>query len=548
MLDRDEIEALFPSDLPEAAHWERRYPPRELPPGAHVTRFCPSPTGSLHLGGVFVAMLDRALARQTGGTYLIRVEDTDQEREVVGAVLEFGRAFEYFDVTSDEPEGVGRYGPYVQSQRSRVYMTYVRDFLRAGTAYPCFCTKEELAALAAEQRAAKVPTGYYGRWAPWRDADDDLVRQRLAAGDPYVVRFRSPGEAAGRVSYDDVIRGTISTDDNRNDVVILKSSANELRLPTYHFAHTVDDHLMRVTVVIRGDEWLSSVPVHLQLFDAAGFDRVPYAHVAPLMKQDGPARRKLSKRRDPEATVEFYMSGGYPSDAVLYYLRGLANGRLAALPIAEALSEPLRLEECGVAGPLVDLAKLEDVSADLVATMPSDDVLDAVLEWAEIYDKELATVVAADRALALRALDIERVGVDNPRKDLHKWSDFRRVYGYFFNPLFDVVSDPADERLGGLAPDVVRRLCADLLEGYRGWEGPDEWFQQLRAAAVANGFAPTVREFKAAPSSYLASIREASNVVRVLLTGSGRSPGLHLVANALGEDEVRRRVGAVLDG
>lgn len=547
MLDRDEIEALFPSDLPDAAHWERRYPPRDLPSGAHVTRFCPSPTGSLHLGGVFVAMLDRAIARQTNGSYLIRVEDTDQEREVVGAVLEFGRAFEYFDVTSDEPEGVGGYGPYVQSQRSRIYMTYVRDFLYAGTAYPCFCTKEELAALADEQRAAKVPTGYYGRWAPWRDADDDLVRQRLAAGDPYVVRFRSPGEDAGRVSYTDVIRGSITTDDNRNDIVILKSSANELRLPTYHFAHLVDDHLMRVTVVIRGDEWISSVPVHLQLFDAAGFDRIPYAHVAPLMKQDGPARRKLSKRKDAEATVEFYMSGGYPSDAVLYYLRGLANGRLAALPIAEALREPLRLEECGVAGPLVDLAKLEDVAADLVATMTSDDVLDAVLEWAEIYDKELATVVAADRALALRALDIERVGVDNPRKDLHKWSDFRRVYGYFFNPLFDVVTDPADERLGGLAPDVVRRLCADLLDGYRGWEGSDEWFQQLRAAAVANGFAPTVREFKADPSSYLGSIREASNVVRVLLTGSGRSPGLHLVANALGEEEVRRRIGAVLE-
>lgn len=546
MLDRDEIDALFPSDLPEAAHWERMYPPRQLPPCAHVTRFCPSPTGSLHLGGIFVAMLDRAIARQSGGVFLVRIEDTDQEREVIGAILEFDHAFEYFGVTSEEPEGVGMYGPYVQSRRSRIYMTYVRDFLRAGKAYLCFCTKEELAALAHEQRAAKVPTGYYGRWAPWRDAADGLVRERLAACNPYVVRFRSPGEAAGRISYTDVIRGTIFADDNRNDIVILKSSANELRLPTYHFAHAVDDHLMRVTLVIRGDEWISSVPVHLQLFDAAGFDRIRYAHVAPLMKQEGSARRKLAKRKDPEASVEFYIADGYPPGALLYYLRSLANGRLADRPIAAALKEPLRLEECGVAGPLIDLARLEHISADLIATMRSNDVLDAVLEWAEIYDKELATAVTPNRVLALRALDIERLGVDNPRKDLHKWSDFRRVYGYFFNPLFHLVQDPADERFGGLAPEVVRRLCSQLLDGYRGWGTSDEWLEQLRAAAVANGFAPTVREFKDAPSSYIGSIREASNVIRVLLTGSQRSPGLHLIANALGEQEVRRRIGAVL--
>jgi glutamyl-tRNA synthetase len=547
MLDRDDLDALFPRDLPGPDHWERRYPPRHLPSGAQVTRFCPSPTGSLHLGGIYVATLDLAVARQSGGTYLIRIEDTDQEREVAGAVAEFDRALAWFGLNSDEPEEVGRYGPYVQSQRSTIYMTYARELLRAGKAYPCFCTREELAALADEQRAAKVTTGYYGRWAPWRDAADDLVRERLAAGAPYVVRFRSPGEGDRRASYTDVIRGEVSADDNRNDIVILKSSGNVPRLPTYHFAHVVDDHLMRVTLVIRGEEWMSSVPVHLQLFDAAGFDRIPYAHVAPLLKQDGASRRKLSKRKDPEASVEFYIAAGYPRDAILGYLRGLANSRLADRPIPETLREPVRLEECGTGGPVVDLAKLEDIAANFIATISSEDVLDAVLQWARTYDRELATAVASQRDMALRALDIERVGVDNPRKDLHKWSDFRGAYGYFFDAVFGPPTDPADERFGGIDPEAVTQLCSAVLDGYEGDDTSDAWFDQIRVAAAATRFAPTARAFKEAPSAYVGSIREASHVIRVLLTGSGRSLPLNLVARVLGEDEVRRRIGAVLD-
>lgn len=546
MLDRDEIDSLFPAALPEPAHWEERYPARDLPVCAQVTRFCPSPTGFAHIGGIHVAMLDKAVADQSGGVYLIRIEDTDQAREVVGATAQFNRAFGYFGVGSEETDTTGCYGPYVQSHRSQTYLTYVREFLREGTAYLCFASKEELAAAAAEQREARVPTGYYGRWALWRDRRDEVVRERLSAGHPYVVRFRSPGEPAGRVSYTDVIRGLIETDDNRNDIVILKSSANALRLPTYHFAHVVDDHLMRVTLVVRGEEWISSVPVHLQLFDAAGFDRIPYAHIAPLMKQDGSTKRKLSKRKDPEANVEYYISDGYPADGVLYYLRGLANSRLAELPVEQALREPLRLEECGVAGPLVDLVKLEDISADLIALMKSGDILHQVLGWAAAHDPELAQAVAAEQDLALRALTIEREGVDNRRKDLRKWSDFRPVYGYFFRSLFEPVRDLADPRLGGLDPAVVRRLCDDLLRDYRDLDEGDAWFAQIREAAAANNFAASVQEYKKDPAAYAGSIREASQVIRVLMTGSTRSPALHLVARALGEEEVRRRIAAVL--
>lgn len=547
MLDRDEIDALFPADLPDPEHWEQRYPPRRLPDGAMVTRFCPSPTGFAHLGGVYVAVLDKDLATKSGGTYFIRIEDTDQQRTVEGATSQFEAAFSYFGVTSDETDENGGYGPYTQSARAEVYLTYVREFLRRGQAYLCFATKEELAANADEQRAVKVPTGYYGRWALWRDAPDARVREALAAGQPYVVRFRSPGEQ-GRVTYTDLVRGTLEIDANRNDIVILKSSDGPLRLPTYHFAHLVDDHLMRVTNVIRGDEWLSSVPAHLQLFDAAGFERIPYAHIAPLLKTEGGSKRKLSKRKDPEASVEFYVTAGYPAPAVLYYLRGLLNGRLAEMPLAKALAAPLRLAECGVSGMLVDLVKLEDIAADHVATLSSQDVLAQVLVWADTHDPELAAAGRAQQDLALRALDIERVGVDNPRKDLRKWSDFRPTYGYFFDALFEPVTDPADSRLGGLAPSVVRELCTAVLRDYRNLADADAWFDQIRTVAIANGFAASVKEYKGAPDTFVGSIREAAQVIRVLLTGSTRSPALHLVTAALGEPEVRRRIDAVLGG
>lgn len=547
MLDRDEIDALFPSDLPEPADLERQYPQRALPDGAQVMRFCPSPTGAMHLGGIFVAMLDEAVARQSGGVYILRIEDTDQEREVEGAAADFDRILRWIGLSATEFDGKGDYGPYTQSKRERIYLSYARDFMRRGKAYPCFATKEELAEMAQEQRLLKVPTGYYGRWAPWRDASAEQVRAQLAAGTPYVVRFRSPGEGERRVRFADVIRGEIEANDNQNDAVLLKSSANALRLPTYHFAHMIDDHLMRVTIVLRGEEWISSVPLHLQLLEAAGFERLPYAHSAPLMKVQGSSRRKLSKRKDPEASASFYIEAGYPRDAILFFLRGLANSRLSYLSIGEGLSEPIRLEEAGTAGPLVDLAKLGDIASDHIATMPSEAVFDEILTWAEQFDTDLAAAIKPSRDLAIRALDIERVGVDNPRKDLRKWSDFRDYYSYFFNPLFDLVTDRSDERFGGVDPDAVRKLCATFLEGYISESESDAWFGQLRAAAEATGFAATVRAFKDDPDSFVGSIREASQIIRVALTGTKRSPGLHLVTYVLGEDEVRRRIGALLD-
>ena len=545
MLSQELVDSLFPSELPAPGHWARRYPPRELAAAAEVTRFAPSPTGWLHIGGVFTASVDQDVAHNSGGVYLVRIEDTDQSRFDPEAASQFEAAFDYFGIGPDEGGEKGYYGPYAQSERGQIYLTYVRELMRQGKAYPCFETKEQGEARVARQRATGALPGYYGEWAIWRDAAEEEVRERLAAGAPYVVRFRSPGTGGHRVSFTDEIRGEITQDDNRNDVVILKSSDQPLRLPTYHFAHAVDDHLMRVTLVIRGEEWLSSVPLHHQLFDALGFPRIPYAHVAPLMKQDGGSRRKLSKRRDPEASVGYYIEQGIPVEAVQYYLRGLANGRLAEMPLPEALATPLRLSEFGVAGPLLDLVKLDDICADFVATLPGAEILDRVLPWADSYDPDLAGVLRAERDLALRALAVEREDTPKPRKDLRKWADFRPVYGYFFPEIFELVTDPADPRFGGLDPDLVRALAAGFANGYQPPSPDSVWFDQIRELATRLGFAPNNKEYKKNPEVYPGSVREASQVIRVLLTGSLQSPDLGQVCAAIGEPEVLRRACAV---
>ena len=547
MLSVELTDSLFPADLPSPPHWESRYPARMLPAGAEVTRFAPSPTGWLHIGGIFTASVNLDIARSTGGRYLLRIEDTDQARFSEGALAQFEAGFEYFGITADESDAVGgSYGPYTQSARAEIYQTYVRELMRQGKAYPCFESPEQAEARVARQKAVGALPGYYGEWAIWRDAPEDQVRARLDAGDPYVVRFKSPGIGGQRVSFTDVIRGEISSDDNRNDVVILKRSDAGLRLPTYHFAHAVDDHLMGVTLVVRGEEWISSVPLHHQLFDALGFPRIPYAHVAPLMKQDGGSRRKLSKRRDPEASVGYYIEQGFPAEAVLYYLRGLANGRLAELPLRRgsrraAAARGVRRRRAaarhGQAGRRQ--RRLRRHAARCGDPRP------AAALACRVRQGPRDRAVAAERDLALRALDVERVDTEKPRKDLRKWADFRGVYGFFFPEVFELVTDPADERFGGLAPDVVRAMASGFAAGYFD-PGPGvEWFEQIRALAGELGFALRQKDYRKNPEAYPGSIADAAAVIRVLVTGSRQSPDLAQTVAALGRAEVLRRVTAL---
>jgi len=539
----DLIDQLLPPVDHGPDHWESVYPSRPLPEGAEVTRFAPSPTGHVHIGGVYVALISQSVAHSSGGTYFVRIEDTDRAREVADAGEQFDRAFAYFGLASDEAPDEIPWGPYHQSRRGQIYLTYVHELLRSGAAYPCFCSRDQLDASRRQQEAAKVATGYYGEWAPCRDLTDDEVAARLAGGGEPVIRLRSPGRPGDRVGYTDAIRGDIEQQDNVNDAVVLKSG--EHRLPTYHLAHAVDDHLMRVTTVVRGEEWIASVPLHLQLFAALGFDPPTYAHIAPLMKQDGSSKRKLSKRKDPEASVDYFLAEGYPAAAVTHYLRGLANSNLADLPPAEAAAVPIELANCGASGALVDLAKLDDIAKDVVAAMPLDDLADALLRWADEFDAPLADAVRAQPDRVRGAFAIGR-GTERQRKDVGHWSQFRAVFGFLLDAVFEPVAEPADERFGGIAPDVVRALAADFAEAFVPESDPDVWFEQVKALASRHRFALNKAELKEDPDAYVGLLKDAAQVVRVLLAGSTRSPELDAVAAILGPDEVRRRLRAVL--
>jgi len=540
------VRRLLPEVEHRSDHWEATYPPRPLPEGAAVTRFAPSPTGHLHIGGVYVALIARSVAHASGGTYFVRIEDTDQDRSVADALAQFDDAFAYFDIASDEATDQVPWGPYQQSERSGIYASFAAELLEADRAYPCFCTREELEAVRQAQIAQGAATGYHGEWATCATLTDDEVEARRASGAPFVIRFRPPTDAPERTTYVDAIRGEIEQQTNLNHAVLLKST--EPRLPTYHFAHAVDDHLMRVTVVIRGDEWISSVPLHLQLFAALGVAAPTYAHVAPLMKVSGSSRRKLSKRKDPEASVTFYIGEGYPAEAVHHYLRGLANSALADLPVAEAAAIPLRLDRCGVARPLVDMAKLDDISQDVVAERPPDRVYADVLAWARRFDVDLVPVLEGERERAVAALGIGRGGDGPVRKDLTRWSQFRDVYGFLLDGLFAPVTDPADERFGGLDPGIVTALAEDFAAHYRPETDGDAWFAQIRELAGRHGFAASKADQRADPDRYVGLLKDAAGVIRVLLTGSTRSPELHRVAAVLGPDEVVRRARAVVGG
>ena len=478
--------------------------------------------------------------------FFVRIEDTDQAREVAGSREQFARAFKYFDVESDEDDSNAKWGPYVQSKRERIYHTYARELMRRGHAYPCFCTREELTQITAQQEAAKVQTGYYGEWARCRNLSEADIKSRVEAGTPYTIRFRSPDGPPRRVEFVDRIRGRIEHQDNMNDIVLLKSSDQSPRLPTYHFAHVVDDHLMRVTLVLRGEEWISSVPVHLQLFNALGFEPIPYAHVAPLMKFDGSSKRKLSKR-DNEANVEFYIESGYPAGAVLHYLRGLANSRFAEMTFEESAKSALSLSDCGVAGPMFDLVKLESISREFIAQLSTEEALDSLRTWARDYDPELGEIVSANLPLAHRIFANERQPGVLQRKDLAKWAEFRGAYGLYFKELFPAVTDPADPRFAPVKPEMVVKLAKDFAGSYQHVPDKETWFEQIRRLAGVHGFAPTAGAFKKDPGSFAGSISHVSNVLRIALTGLTQSPELFLVANNLGEEELLRRVKALID-
>ncbi|MCU0731770.1 MAG: glutamate--tRNA ligase family protein [Hyphomonas sp.] len=532
---------LFPKPLPNLAELEERYPPRPLPKDAVVTRFAPSPTGSMHIGGVYIAMLAKDLARNSGGTYFVRIEDTDQERKVEGSLQQFQKTFAYFDIEPDDGADSDAWGPYVQSERAEIYLAHVKHLVANGRAYPCFCTKEDLDQKSQLQAEAKIDIGYYGAWATCRHRTLADTQRLIEDGHPYVIRFKAFA-SHDQVVFEDRIRGRVSAKDNFNDIVILKSSASPLPLPTYHLAHAADDHLMRVSLVLRSDEWISSVPLHLQLFDALGYRRIPYAHISPLMKNDGPSRRKLSKRKDPEASVSYYMEQGYPRQAVAVYLRGIANSRLQDLDYSTSMGTPIRLDGISKSGALLDMKKLDDIASNFVATLTASEILSAVSAWALEHDRALFDLLEQQAAYAERCIDTDRFSGGRVRKDLKRWSDFRSVYGYFFESLFQPATAEERERLEQFpAVDRVDFLQA-FLSSYRPSLDNEAWMVDVADIAAGVGFARSNKDYKAEPARYRGSLTDAIQILRIVVTGRSASPSLFEVMNAIGQDVLFARV------
>jgi len=554
------IDKIFPEPLPSVEEIEAKYPSRKLPEGAKVMRVAPSPTGFMHIGGIYAALINERLAHQSGGVFFLRIEDTDTKREVEGATELICRSLSQYGIVPDEGfdgngNEIGAYGPYRQSDRKLIYQAYIKHMLETGKAYPCFATAEELDALRKQQEACGSRPGYYGRWAKWRDLDEAKVEEKLAAGVPYVIRFRSQGSYNNKIVIQDGLKGKINFPENDLDIVIMKSDG----LPTYHFAHVIDDHLMGTTHVIRGDEWLSSLPLHVQLFKAMGFKVPKYTHNATIQKMDGESRRKLSKRHDPEADVRFYDRVGYPRNAVIEYLLNLANSTFESWrrnnPTASYKDFKLELNKLSPSGALFDMVKLNNIAKEIVAKMNADEVFANAMDWAKnVLVDENAT--DAERANAnellsrmnatpdyVRAiLGIERTGAKNARKDIAKYSDILLEIEYFFDDKF-VLSEDAKTQIKSV-PNY-REIVAEYLPQLDVADDKNAWFSKMQAIATKFGFALNGKEYKANPDAYKGDVSMVVKVFRVLLTGRVQSPDLSEVQAVMGADRVKARLSAV---
>lgn len=539
--------AMFPDVTRTPQEYETMYPPRQLPEGARVTRIAPSPTGFLHLGVFFTAMVNRLTASATGGVFYFRLEDTDKKREVEGGAEDILKGLGDYGLTIDEGfvapgEVRGDYGPYQQSQRVEIYQSYVKSLVEQGLAYPCFCTEEQRQAAREQQEAAKQRTGYYGEYALCRRLSAEEALARIEAGEAYVVRLRSPGSEEHRIKFDDLIKGTIEMPENDEDLVLLKSDG----VPTYHFAHAVDDHLMRTTHVIRGDEWISSVPKHLQLFRLLGFKPPKYAHVSPIMKEENGGKRKLSKRKDPEAAMHYYAEQGYPADSVLEYLLTIANSDFEDWrrrnPLEPRERFPFNLKKMSVSGALFDMDKLNDVSKNVISAMDAQTVTDAVLAWAQQYDPDFYALLSRDRAYAAGIFAIDRGG-NKPRKDIGRWSDARDYAAYFFDELYENAYELPDS----IAPADAVAILEAYPAVYDEHQDKQAWFDAIKGMCPGLGFCPEVKEYKKNPESWKGHAGDVATVLRIAATGRRNTPDLCAILRLLGRERVLDRLRKAAD-
>ena len=548
---KDLANVIFP-DAKEISYYEDKYPERNLKEGAIVTRIAPSPTGFVHIGGLYQGLIAKKLAKQTDGVFFIRIEDTDQKRQIENGTLEIINSMEKFGLDADEgmineTESKGDYGPYKQSLRKEIYQSYAKYLIEQGKAYPCFCSAEEIEEIRNKQESAKIRPGYYGVWAKCRNITVEEAIAKIKNGEKYIVRFKSPGREDRKIKHHDLIKGNVDFPENDQDIVIIKADG----LPTYHFAHAVDDHLMRTTHVIRGDEWLSSVPLHLQLFKELGFKAPKYAHIAPIMKNDNGNKRKLSKRKDPEAAVSYYVEMGIPKEAVNEYLLNIANSNFENWRRAnkeKSIDEfDLQINKLSVSGALFDIVKLLDVGKTVISSFTAKQVYDEAKKWAQNYDEELDKMLE-DEEYALKIFGIER-GNKKPRKDIAKWSDVKENIIYMYDDKFyDIIKKAQEEnkkiydyQVINEKSEIEKILKLYIEKYYDENDDKESWFEKIKDLAESLGYAREVKLYKENKDKYKAHVGDVSTVLRVALTARTNTPDMYEIMEILGKDRIEKR-------
>ena len=536
---------LFPQVTETPEQLEERYPVRQLPEGAVVTRMAPSPTGFVHLGNLVQGLTAERMAHQSGGVLFLRVEDTDAKREVPGAVEVLIDTLKHYGIAFDEGFTAngdsGNYGPYKQRERAAIYHVFAKKLVSEGLAYPCFCTEEELAAMRATQEANKENTGYYGKYAMWRDRSLEDIQAQLEEKNPWVLRFRSTGSIENQYKFDDLVKGKLTITENDVDHVLLKSDG----IPTYHFAHAVDDHLMRTTHVVRGDEWLPTLPFHIQLFKALGFKLPKYVHIGPLMKMDGTSKRKLSKRKDPELALTFYKSEGFPVEAVYEYIMTILNSNFEdwrrANPTAPSDDFKFSPKKLNPAGSLFDYAKLTDVSKNEIAKMDADKVYKLLVEWATEFDADFAEKLTADPNYAKAILAIGRGG-KKPRKDIATWKEAKPYMGFFYDEYLE-----KPEFAEKFSCDTVKIALQKFLDRFDISDDSGVWFDKVKAITEEMGFTTDMKAYKADPEAFPGTVADISTFIRQAVTGKTNSPDLYTVMQILGYDRTVARIRATIN-
>lgn len=541
---------LFPHITGTVAELEEKYPDRGLKEGARVTRFAPSPTGYLHIGAFYTALVNILTADVSGGKAYLRIEDTDKKREIADGVSAIIDGFKDFGI--EFSEGVtgfnsesGDYGPYTQSKRAEIYHIVAKQLVKDGLAYPCFCSSEELTDLRAQQENdGALITGYFGKYAKCRELTLEEIEKNLNDGKTYVLRFRSQGDEEKKIAFDDMIRGKIEMPENVIDEVLLKSDG----IPTYHFAHICDDHFMRTTHVIRAEEWLSSVPKHIAIFKACGFKVPKYAHLSQVMKldEDDGNKRKISKRKDPEAAVSYFFEAGFPRESILEYLFTLINSNFEdwrrANPKESVFAFPFNLKKMSPSGCLFDLVKLNDVSKNVISVMDADTVYKYIAEWAEKYDEDFFKVFTANPERSRDMVNIDRES-PKPRKDLAKWSEVKEYFAY----MFDEYYTPDFDLPENIQKEDAKAILQSYLEVYSDSDDKDVWFSKIKDLCEPLGFTPNVKEYKKNPELFKGHVGDVSTVIRLAVTGRKNTPDLCSIMKLLGKDTVKTRINAIVD-